>query len=125
MPFAKGHVPHNRGQEKVGAPTVKPSAPAVKIERSGNRVRLRNIGHALEGCISTKAGDERYRLEPNKWTRVSDAVYNQLKGKFYEPKVTEVPDWEPGGENDLAKRTPRQESNQEYHIEFPDEAPND
>ena len=115
MPFQKGHVPHNKGQENAGAP-------AVKVDHSGHRVRLRNIDHALEGCISTEKGDERYRLEPNKWTKVSDAVYEQLKGKFYEPKVTEVPDWEPGGENDNAKRAYRKESNQEYLLEFPDEA---
>ena len=137
MAFQKGHVPTNKGQKKAGAPaevtaTVLKAMPvgqtgavAIKVERSGNRVRLRNIGHALEGCISTEKGDERYRLEPNKWTRVSDAVYDQLRGKFYEPKVTEVPDWEIGGENDAAKRTYRQEANQEYNIEFPDEAPRD
>lgn len=98
---------------------VKAGAPAVKVDKSSHRVRLRNIDHALEGCISTRAGDERFRLEPNRWTTVSDAVYTMLRDKFNKPQEFEVVDW--NGDLNSPKAQPRKESYQEYLIEFPDE----
>ena len=105
----------SESQQKVGAP-------AVVVQRSGHRVRLRNIDHALEGCVSGDGKEIRYRLEPNRWTTVPDAVYEQLKSKFYDTREVEVPNWEVGGDNEAAKRTPRMERQTEYYIEFPDEA---
>ncbi len=97
-------------------------AEKVVLDKSGSRVRLRNLPFALEGCISGdedgKAVEIRYRIEPNKWTNVHPLVYAQLKRKFDEPRYKEVPDWEPGGENQRSERTPRIEEQQEYIIEF-------
>lgn len=98
---------------------VKAGAPAVKVDKSGHRVRLRSINHALEGCISTRNGEERYRLEPNRWTVVSDAVYNLLREKFYTPQEQEVVSWNGDPSNPI--REVRTESHQEYIVEFPEE----
>jgi len=102
----------------AGVP-AKGGAPSVKVEKSGHRIRLRNIDHALEGCVSTRQGETRFRLEPNKWTEVDDAVYSLLKEKFYAPIKTTVPDW--NGDVNNPQRTERTEITQEYTIEFPDE----
>lgn len=98
------------------------SKPRVALDRDGRRVRLRNLAYALEGSIS---GDEDgkavfipYKIEPNKWTTVHPKVYDLLKQKFENPVEHLVPDWEPGGENDSPKKTPRVDSDQEYIIEF-------
>lgn len=106
----------SKEQVKVGAPTV-------KIDRSGHRIRLRNIDHALEGSISSrdlKGGEIRFRLEPNKWTEVPDEVYTMLKGKFNSPQEDTVPDW--NGDPDHPQRQVRVEQSQEYTIEFPEES---
>ena len=92
--------------------------PAVVVEKSGNRVRLRNIDHALEGCIVTEHGETRYRLEPNRWTSVPENVYTALRSKFAEAQEFQVPDWEPGGEDSPNRRTNRTEGYQEYIMEF-------
>ena len=114
MPFQKGHVPANKGQKNAGAP-------AVIVERSGHRVRLRNLDYAIEGCLSTEKEEIRYRLEPNKWCDVPDNVYQELKHKFSRPQVTESTDWEPGGEGARAERVQRRDEHQEYILEFSDE----
>ena len=98
---------------------VKAGAPAVKVDKSGHRVRLRNIDHALEGCISTREGEERYRLEPNQWTVVSDAVYTCLRDKFYKPQTFEVIDWNASATD--PRRQVRTDEYQEYIVEFPEE----
>jgi len=97
----------------------KAGAPAVKVDKSGHRVRLRNIDHALEGCVSTRNGEERFRLEPNKWAIVSDAVYTMLRDKFYKPQEFETLDWNASKTD--PQRQVRTESYQEYILEFPEE----
>ena len=100
----------------------KAGAPAVVVDRSGHRVRLRNIDHALPICLSTEdKGDIRVSLEPNRWTEVPDEVYEELKRKFYKPQEFSVPDWEVRGDQDPSRRAPRKEAYEEYTIEFPDE----
>jgi hypothetical protein len=99
--------------EKVGAPTV-------KVDKSGGRVRLRLLDHALEGCISMRGKEIRYRLEPNKWTNVPEEVYIALRDKFYKPQEREVVDWN-GDPNNPIKQTRMEVQNTEYVIEFPDE----
>ena len=98
------------------------ASPKVALDKDGRRVRLRNLGYALEGSISGEENGkiffERYRIEPNKWTTVHPKVYDLLKSKFDEPVRHEVPDWEPGGDNDRAHRTPRIDEDLEYTIEF-------
>jgi len=100
----------------------KAGAPAVVVDRSGGRVRLRNIDHALPWCISTDKGELRGELRPNEWATVPDSVYQMLKSKFYNAESFTVPDWV-GSEQMAARRADRKESYQdEYMIEFPDEA---
>lgn len=98
------------------------SKPRVALDSDGRRVRLRNLGYALEGSISGEENGKPvflpYRIEPNRWTTVHPKVYDMLKQKFDNPVETLVPDWEPGGDNDRARRTPRIEETQEYTIEF-------
>lgn len=117
--------PKPKSQKPVvkAAPKVseKVGAPAVKVDKSGGRVRLRLLDHALEGCISTRDhGEIRYRLEPNKWTHVPEEVYILLRDKFYRPKEREVTDWN-GDVNNPVKQTRMEVQNDEYVIEFPDE----
>lgn len=101
----------------------KAGAPAVVVDKSGHRVRLRNIDHALPYCISTRNGEIKGVIEPNVWTTVPDAVYEMLRGKFYntQAQAFDVPNWEPGGENDRPRPAHRKESYEEYVIEFPEE----
>lgn len=106
---AKAAVP-----EKVGAPTV-------KVDKSGHRVRLRNIDHALEGSVTSRDCQEiRFRLEPDRWTEVPDAVYSMLRDKFYKPQEFRTTSW--NGDPDNPQREQRTESYQEYIIEFPEES---
>src|SRR3990170_8827122 len=111
MPFVKGHTPHNRGQKKTGAP-------AVVVDRSGNRIRLRNIDHNVTGCLSSEGKEIRFTLKPNQWVEVPDEVYVEMKNKFNRPQEYEVPDWEPGGEGQRAEQVRRKEELQEYIMEF-------
>ena len=101
-------------------------APAVVVDKSGHRVRLRNIDHALPYCISTRDGEIKGEIRPNVWTEVPDAVYEMLKSKFYNAheQAFEVPDWRPGGESESAKQANRHEHYEEYTLEFPDESRN-
>lgn len=103
---------------------VKAGAPAVVVDKSGHRVRLRNIDHALPYCVSTQQGEIKGVIEPNRWTEVPDAVYEMLKGKFYnaQDQSFEVPNWAPGGDNESAKQANRREHYEEYTLEFPDES---
>jgi hypothetical protein len=98
---------------------VKAGAPVVKVDKSGHRVRLRNIDHALEGCISTHGGEERFRLEPNQWTIVSDDIYTMLRDKFYKPQTFSATDW--NGDVNNPQRMDRVDQHQEYIVEFPEE----
>ena len=97
---------------------VKAGAPTVKVDKSGRRVRLRQIDHALEGCISSRSGEERFRLEPNVWTTVSEDVYTMLRDKFDQPQEFETINW--NGSSTNPQREIRKESHQEYVIEFPE-----
>lgn len=98
--------------------------PKVALDKDGRRIRLRNLNYALTGSISGEDGDKavfiKYSIEPNKWTTVHPLVYDFLKQKFDNPVEHVVPDWEPGGDNDRAQRTPRIDQDQEYTIEFGD-----
>lgn len=107
---------------KAKVPAQKSGAPDVVVDRSGHRVRLRNIDHALPVCLSVEGkGEIRVTLYPNKWAEVPDEVYEELKRKFYRPQEFEVPNWDPRGEDERSIRTPRIEAYEEYTIEFPDE----
>ena len=100
----------------------KAGAPAVIVDKSGHRVRLRNIDHALPYCIATDKGEERGELKPNQWATVSDAVYAMLKSKFYNAQEFEVPDWNVNGDAPSQRANRVESYGDEYTIEFPDEA---
>jgi hypothetical protein len=80
---------------------------------------LRNIDHALEGCIAADSGEQRFSLQPNEWTIVSDDIYTMLKDKFYKPQPYTVTDW--NGDVNKPERKTRVDEYQEYIIEFPEE----
>lgn len=94
-------------------------APKVKLERSGRRVRLRNLDYALEGCLSSRGREVRFSISPNVWTEVPEEVYVMLRNKFDKPSSVQVTDW--NGNPDNPQRYTRQESTNSYTIEFPDE----
>ena len=99
--------------------TATKEKPTPKVERSGHRIRLRNLEYPLEGTLSSRKGDIRYSLKPNVWTEVPDDVYTMLKNKFYNAKTSTVPDW--NGNPDNPQRFERKETAPSYTIEFPDE----
>ena len=101
------------------SPAVK-EKPVVKVERSGHKIRLRNMEYPLEGTLSTREhGEIKYSLKPNVWTEVPDAVYQFLKSKFYNTRSSNVPDW--NGNPDNPVRYERKETVSSYTIEFPEE----
>lgn len=99
--------------------TATKEKPVVKVERSGRKVRLRNLEYALEGTLSSRKGDIRYSIPPNVWTEVPEDVYVMLRNKFYKPTTSTVPDW--NGNPDNPQRYERKETVASYTIEFPDE----
>lgn len=94
--------------------------PKVVMDKDGYRVRLRGLSHALTGCIvDGDTGKEiRFSLEPNRWTKVEPPVYEMLKRKFDQIGEREVPDWEPGGDNQSPAKRNRVESKPGYIMEF-------
>ena len=92
-------------------------SPAV-LDRSGRRVRLRGESFALTGCIVDGNGNEHhYRLEPNKWCKVDDVVFETLSRKFQEVPEVEVPDWDPDTNQRHNRMEPVRSS---YIMEFDD-----
>lgn len=85
-------------------------------------VRVRNIEYALTGSIDTKEGGlVKYRLEPNKWTPVSEEVFDQLYRKFGEAKYSEAPNSLPGKDNQYygqPGQTRPEQVNGQYLVEF-------
>ena len=87
--------------------------------------RVRNIEYALTGSVdgeeSGKRFTDKYRLEPNVWTKVSDAVYESLKNKFGNSKYSDAPNALPGA-GDTYYGSPGQTRselvNGQYLIEF-------
>lgn len=94
--------------------------PKVVMDKDGYRVRLRNISHALTGCLvdGTSGKEHRFSLEPNRWTKVEPCVYEMLKHKFDVTTEVEVPDWEPGGDNQSSSKRNRMEEKPGYIMEF-------
>lgn len=100
------------------APPPKPAAKPKQV--AGHRVRLRGLKYPLDLCVVNDSGfEERVSLIPNKLTSVSPAMYEMLKSKFHDPAVTEVVSW--NGDPNQPQRETRQESAQQYILEFPDE----
>lgn len=100
----------------------KAGAPAVVVDKSGNRVRLRNIDHALPYCVSTEDGDLRGEIKPNVWTPVPEPVYLMLKSKFLNPPTIQSQDVEFDSDGTPRRVITREESyKDEYILEFSDE----
>jgi hypothetical protein len=90
-------------------------------------VRVRNITYALSGSVSGSDGkghqvrDMKYRLEPNVWTEVEDAVYEQLYSKFGNSRFSEAPNSLPGANGEYLGapgQTRAEQTNGQYLIEF-------
>lgn len=70
-------------------------APGVTVERSGGQVRLRGLKWALPVALDIEGkGVIRCTIQPNKWTKVPDEVYQFLKTQFDSPSYTTIPDVE-------------------------------
>lgn len=100
----------------------KDEKPSIAAKES-YRVRLRGVNYALSGSINgtTATGkpvEERWSLQPNRWTEVSKRVFEFLKEKYDKVREYEVPHWEPGGDGQRAEATPYVEEVQPYIIEF-------
>jgi len=84
----------------------KDEKPSIATKES-YRVRLRGVNYALSGSINgtTATGkpvEERWSLQPNRWTEVSKRVFEFLKEKYDKVREYEVPYWEPGGDGQRA-----------------------
>lgn len=85
-------------------------------------VRVRNIDYALTGSVDCKGKPPvSFRIEPNRWTPVTDEVYDMLKHKFGNARFVEAPNSLPG-QNDQYYGSPGQtrleQANGQYLIEF-------
>jgi hypothetical protein len=98
-------------------------SPGVVLERKGGEVRLRGLKWPLPVALDTETkGRIRATIYPNKWNRVSDEIYDFLKGKFDSPRYTTVPDVEaneknphkPGDEPIMRE----EEVDRDYYLEF-------
>ena len=69
--------------------------PAVQVEKSGGRVRLRGIRVPVPVTLDTeKEGRIHVVIQPNVWTPVPELVYKFLVSKFDVERYTMVPDVE-------------------------------
>lgn len=85
------------------------------------RVRIRNISYALTGSVDIKGQKPMtFRLEPNRWTEVTDEVFVHLKNKFGNPQVNEVPNALPGPDGNYYgyPGETRKEEYLQYLVEF-------
>lgn len=98
-------------------------SPGIVMERKGGEVRVRGLKWALPVTLDTETkGRIKATIQPNKWTRVPDEIYEFLKGKFDAPRYTMVPDVE---ENEKNPHKPgdapamiEEEVNRDYYLEF-------
>ena len=85
-------------------------------------IRVRNIDYALSGSVGLQGGQTiKYRLEPNKWTPVSDEVWEQLKHKYGNTRFSDAPNALPnkdGEYNGMPGQTRSEVVNGQYLIEF-------
>ncbi len=98
-------------------------SPTVVMERKGGEVRIRGLKWALPVALDIEGkGIIRALIQPNKWTRVKDEVYEFLKGKFDSPRYTNTLDVE---ENERNPHKPgeapammQEEVDRDYYVEF-------
>lgn len=92
------------------------------LEGRSKKVRVRNIDYALTGSVNIEGGKAiSFRLEPNKWTEVDDAVYAMLKSKYGESRYSDAPNSLPDASDNYyghAGQTRAELVNGQYLIEF-------
>lgn len=106
-------------------PSAIAKAPAVILERKRGEVRLRGLKWSMPVTLDTESrGRISATIQPNKWTRVPDEIYDFLKAKFDNPRYTLVPDVEANEKNPHSpSETPimiEEEVDRGYFMEFKD-----
>lgn len=96
---------------------------SVVLERKGGEVRVRGLKWALPVTLDTESkGRIQATIQPNKWTRVPDEIYDFLKGQFDNPRYTTIPDVEANEANPhKAGEAPimtQEEVDRDYYLEF-------
>jgi hypothetical protein len=86
-------------------------------------VRVRNIDYALTGSVDSKDFGKplKFRIEPNVWTPVEDAVYDMLKNKFGNARYSEAPNSLPSTDGNYYGRPGEiraEQVNGQYLVEF-------
>jgi hypothetical protein len=70
-------------------------SPSISLDHSGGRVRLRGLRWPLPVTLDTESkGRIKATIRPNVWTAVPEEIYVFLKGKFDNPRYTNIPDVE-------------------------------
>lgn len=98
-------------------------SPGIVLERKSGEVRVRGLKWPLPVTLDTEEkGRIRATIQPNKWTRVPDEIYEFLKGRFDQPRVTMVPDVD---ENEKNPHKPgeqpvmrEEEVDRDFYLEF-------
>jgi len=98
-------------------------APGIVLERKSGEVRVRGLKWPLPVTLDTESkGRIKATIYPNKWTRVPDEVFEFLKGRFDQPRYTNIPDVE---ENEKAPHKPgeqpvmtQEEVDRDFYVEF-------
>lgn len=69
--------------------------PGVILEKSGGQVRLRGQKYPLPVTLDTeKKGRISVTIQPNRWTKVPQEIYEFLEKRFDTERFTAVPDLE-------------------------------
>lgn len=67
--------------------------PGIILERKSGEVRIRGLKWALPVTLDTEdKGRIKATIQPNKWTRVPDEIYNFLQERFEKTRYSSVPD---------------------------------
>lgn len=99
--------------------------PAVVVEKSGGKVRVRGLGWPLPVTLDTEErGRISVTIQPNTWTKVPDEIYRFLQSRYGESRYTLIPDVEANedrphrpGEQPVMKK---EEVDPAYYMEFKD-----
>ncbi len=98
-------------------------SPGIVMERKGGEVRIRGLKWPLPVALDIEGqGVIRATIQPNKWTRVKDEIYEYLKGKFDSPRSTNIPDVEANERNPHkpgeAPVMTQEEVDRDFYVEF-------
>jgi hypothetical protein len=98
-------------------------SPGIVLEHKSGEVRIRGLKWALPVALDTETkGRIKATIQPNKWTRVPDEIYEFLKGRFDAPRYTNIPDVEANERNPHkpgdAPAMTQEEVDRGFYIEF-------